>query len=158
MYFCQKRTRPDTRGQPRRTGHRRDRGLPARPDIYTLFAEPQTSQSWRKSAVNWRKLRLSARAGQRSNPRGKSVAWALEADDKLSARSRALKPGARANHAASALGPDRARPGRGHKMGRGTGSTRREVAQIILSPGHLGVMKVQRGRGIPAYKRVTWVR
>ena len=91
--------------------------------------------------------------------RGKSVTWALEADDKLSASIQSLEAEERRLTMPPRLsgliepGPDVAT-----RWAAAPVSTRREVAQIILSPEHLGVMKVQRGRGIPAFKRVTWVR
>ena len=91
--------------------------------------------------------------------RGKSPAWALAADDEYERQIAALEARERELATPPRLfgliepGPDVA-----DRWAVAPVSTRREVAQIVLAPGHLGVMRVQRGRGVPAYKRVTWGR
>lgn len=91
--------------------------------------------------------------------RGKSPAWAMKADDEYERQITGLEVRERELAAPDKLlgliepGPDVAA-----RWAAAPVSARREVARIVLSPGHLGVMRVQRGRGIPAYRRVTWDR
>jgi DNA invertase Pin-like site-specific DNA recombinase len=161
MYFCQK------------SGHVRipEDGLDAlatdaitaylsRDDIYTLFTEPTDGPELERVRGELKAVR--AARGDLANAvtrRGKSPAWALAADDdyerqitELEARERELATPPRL------LGLIEPGPDVAARWAAAPVSARREVAQIVLSPGHLGVMKVQRGRGVPAYKRVTWDR
>jgi site-specific DNA recombinase len=132
----------------------------ARPDTYKLFAEPQDEPELDRVRGELATLRSQRRElSDAITKRGKSVTWALEADDKLSASITELEERERELAAPPRLagliepGPDVAQRWEAAPV-----SARREVAQIVLAPSHLGVMKVQRGRGIPAYKRVTWER
>lgn len=132
----------------------------ARPDIYTLFAKPADGPELARVRGDLAKVR-SDRAGLADavTKRGKSPAWALAADDEYERQIAALEARERELATPPRLfgliepGPDVA-----DRWAVAPVSTRREVAQIVLAPGHLGVMRVQRGRGVPAYKRVTWGR
>ena len=94
--------------------------------------------------------------------RGKSVTWALEADEKLSEQIAALEARER-----TLTTPDKLRglmePG-DDVAGRwavAPMATRREVARIVLAADRVGVMAVQRtrtGTRVPAIDRVTWLR
>ena len=94
--------------------------------------------------------------------RGKSVTWALEADEKLSEQIAALEARER-----TLTTPDKLRglmePG-DDVAGRWAAApmaTRREVARIVLAADRVGVMAVQRtrtGTRVPAIDRVRWLR
>lgn len=132
----------------------------ARPDIYTAFAEPQDEPELEKVRGELAQLRAArADLADAVTKRGKSPAWAMKADDDYERQITGLETRERELAAPPRLagliepGPDVAQ-----RWAAAPVSARREVARIVLSPGHLGVMKVQRGRGVPAYKRVTWAR
>ena len=132
----------------------------SRDDIYTLFAEPTDGPELDRVRGELAQLRASrADLADAVTKRGKSPAWALAADDDYERQTKALETRERELSTPPRLagliepGPDVADRWSAAPM-----SARREVARIVLSPGHLGVMRVQRGRGIPAYKRVTWAR
>ena len=135
-------------------------GYLSRPDIYTAFAEPANKPELDRVRGELKAVRAArADLADAVTRRGKSPAWALTADDDYERQITTLEARERELAAPPRLagliepGPDVAA-----RWAVAPVSARREVARIVLAPGHLGVMNVQRGRGIPAYKRVTRAR
>lgn len=138
-------------------------GYLARPDNYATFTAPADGPELAKVRGDLAALRAQRRElADAVASRGKSVAWAMEADEKLSASIVALEARER-----TLAAPDKLRgliePG-ADVAGRWQAApmaARREVARIVLAPDRVGVIEVQRirpGQRVPAIDRVIWRR
>jgi site-specific DNA recombinase len=139
-------------------------GYLSRADNYSAFTEPADGPELAAVRGDLARLR-EARAdlADAVTKRGKSPAWALEADDDYERQISALEERER-----KLLTPDKLRgligPG-GDVAARWAGapvSTRREVARLVLAPGRVGVMLLmpanRAGVRLPALQRVDWDR
>lgn len=136
----------------------------SREDNYATFTAPADAPELARLRGDLAGLRAQRRElADAVAKRGKSVTWALAADDELSdsiakleARERELTTPDRLRGLMEP-GPDVAR-----RWAAAPVAARREVAKIVLAPDRVGVMEVQRtpggARGILAVDRVTWRR
>lgn len=135
-------------------------GYLSRRDVYRLFMRPESAPELEKVRGELAQGRAQrADLADAITKRGRSITWALAADEEFARQIAALEERER-----ELAAPDRLRgllapgPDVAERWEAAPVAARREVAQIVLSPAHLGVMKVHRGKGRPVISRVTWDR
>ena len=139
-------------------------GYLSREDNYATFTRPDDGPELAKVRGDLAGLRAQRRElADAITKRGKSVAWALAADEQLSGSIAKLEARERTLTAPDKL-RDLMEPGEdaGTRWAALPVPARREVARIVLAPDRVGVIEVQRtpggARGIPAAARVEWRR
>lgn len=131
------------------------------PENYSAFTKPADSEELARVRGQLAQVRAQqTELATAITKLGKSVAWALAADQEFTQQIAALEAREREITAPGALqgliepGKDVARRWRAAPL-----SARRQVTSIVLSPGRRGVLKVTRGpRGhrVPVAGRVRW--
>jgi site-specific DNA recombinase len=160
MYFCQKS------GHVRISEADLDQlatdailGYLSRPDVYTAF---DTTDGPELAKVRGELAGLRSQRRELADAvtkRGKSVTWALAADDDYERQIITLETRERELTTPDVLrglmapGPDV-----DDRWASAPMSTRREVARLVLAADRLGTMKVQRGARLLSEQRVTWLR
>ena len=139
-------------------------GYLSRPDNYGTFTKPADGPELAQVRGDLARLRAErAELADAVAKRGKSVTWALAADDEFGRQITALEARER-----ELTTPDKLRglmePGAdvADRWTAAPVAARREVARIVLAPDRVGVIAVRRtpngARGIPAVERIDWLR
>ena len=138
-------------------------GYLSRPDNYPAFTKPADGPELARVRGDLAGLRVQRRElADAVAKHGKSITWALAADEQLTASITALEA-----HERELTTPDKLRglmePGAdvADRWAAAPMAARREVARIVLAADRVGVIAVQRtptgARGVPAVDRVTWL-
>jgi site-specific DNA recombinase len=139
-------------------------GYLSREDNYPAFTKPQDGPELATVRGDLARVRAQRRElADAITKGGKTVTWALAADEQMSEQIAKLETRER-----ELTTPDKLRglmePGQdvAQRWQAAPMATRREVARIVLATDRVGVIQVQRtpggARGIPAVDRVTWLR